>query len=131
MQRTPKYIILIIFFFLTSNVVFGQSGKVTGQVLDSANDETLSGATISISGTKIKAIADIDGNFTLNLSPGIYKIEISMISYEPKAETLEIKTEPTIPLKIKLNQVGAINSKEVESIIVKQFVSQNQENKGA
>lgn len=131
MQRTPKYIILIIFFFLASNVVFGQSGKVTGQVLDSANDETLSGATISISGTKIKAIADIDGNFTLNLSPGIYKIEISMISYEPKSETIEIKTEPTTSLKIKLNQVGAINSKEVESIIVKQLVSQNMESKGA
>ncbi len=131
MQRTPKYTILIFFYLACSNWAFGQSDNVTGQIIDSANDETLSGATINVSGTKIKAIADFDGNFTLNLSPGTYKIEISMISYETRTETIEIKTNPTTPLKIKLNQVGAFNSREAESIIVKQLVSQNLESKGA
>jgi hypothetical protein len=129
MRRTPKYFILLVFLFLT-NLAFGQSGGVTGQIIDSTNEETLSGATISVSGTKIKAIADFDGNFKLNLSPGIYKIEISMISYAPKTETIEIRNEPK-DLKIKLNQIDAVNSSNAETILVKQLVTQNPENKGA
>lgn len=131
MQSIPKFKILIVFFFFLSNWAFGQTGKLSGQVIDSENQETLSGATVCISGTKIKTIADMDGNFSFNLAPGVYKIEISMISYETKTETIEIKNEPAKEVKIKLSQVGAMNSKEAESIIVKQLVTQNLENKGA
>jgi hypothetical protein len=125
MKQVLKLNIFILFFLSISVLAFGQSGRIVGQVIDSENQETLSGATISISGTKIKTIADLDGNFTLNLAPGVYKIEISMISYETKTEILEIKNEPSKELKIKLSQVGALNSKEAESIIAKQLVTQN------
>lgn len=114
---------LFIFLFFAGNLCFGQTVDLKGQIADARNKETLSGATILVSGTNIKTIADMDGNFKLSLPPGTYNIQVSLISYETIQKTFEITSETDV--KINLNQVGT--PVDTESIILKQLISQNSE----
>ena len=53
--------------------------------IDTKYKEPLIGASVSIEGTTIGAIADIDGNFRIeNVNPGTYTLIASYVSYEPK-----------------------------------------------
>src|SRR6476659_6017140 len=53
------------------------SGKVTGD-----KNAPLHGANIKINGGLKSVVTDPDGNFTLPLTPGVYTVEISYVSYE-------------------------------------------------
>ena len=63
--------------------VFAQQkqGFVRGNILDGDFGGALIGATISLTNNPGKGtIADLDGNFSLPLDPGPYKINVSFIS---------------------------------------------------
>lgn len=52
-----------------------------GQVVDEQN-EPLSGASIRAMGTAVGAIADVDGNFKINVPSSCKKLQISFVGYE-------------------------------------------------
>jgi uncharacterized membrane protein len=125
----PYLFVAFLFGCLSAN---GQTGKISGQVIDAQTQETLAGAAISVQRTQIKAMADMDGNFTFNLKPGIYKIEATLISYETIVTgIIEVKNNSKQEIKVLLNPVEVVKSKEAESIILKQLITQNLENKEA
>lgn len=74
-----------------------QSSKITGVVKD-AKGETVIGANVSVKGTTNGTVTDIDGNFTLNASPGDI-IVISYIGYQGQEISLKGKTSLNIILK--------------------------------
>lgn len=77
------YIITLIVILFSAGKIFSQSIK--GKIIDEANSSPLVGATIKIEGTKIGAITDIDGTYTIeNVSPGNYNLIISYIGYQDK-----------------------------------------------
>src|SRR5687767_3587199 len=49
-------------------------GVVWGVVTDTATKEPLLDAQVSVVGTKLKAIADLDGRYRLELPPGSYQL---------------------------------------------------------
>ena len=52
-------------------------------VIDKNSKETLIGAVVSVEGTNVKAVTDIDGNFTLNgLKNGKYTLYIKYVGYK-------------------------------------------------
>jgi hypothetical protein len=66
-------------------VVAGNVGKITGKVIDAESKDDLIGVNIIIPALNTGAATDWDGYyFILNIPPGIYEIEASMIGYQAK-----------------------------------------------
>ncbi|WP_437643883.1 TonB-dependent receptor domain-containing protein [Sorangium sp. So ce362] len=59
-------------------------GAVWGVITDAATKEPLLDAQVSVVGTKLKAIADLDGRYRLELPPGSYKLRIWYEAYRPR-----------------------------------------------
>ena len=67
-----------------SFVFAGQTGKISGTILDAQNDEGLVGVNIIVEELGVGASTDIDGNyFILNIPPGMYTLRFMMIGYSP------------------------------------------------
>jgi outer membrane receptor for ferrienterochelin and colicin len=95
---------LLSIFFLHNVVLAGTSGKIAGKVIDSETGEPLSGANIVILETLMGAAADIDGDyFIINVPPGTYQLEVSMISYATKTITnVVVNTDRTTIYEVEL-----------------------------
>ena len=66
-MKTKKSIKKALFTFMlfASTVMFAQT-TISGSVVDSETQESIPGANIIVVGSNTGAIADFDGNFTLN-----------------------------------------------------------------
>ena len=79
-----------------ATLAFGQSGKITGKVLDSDNGEPLIGANIRIEGTTIGASAGSDGSFTIdNVEDGSYTLIISYVGFAEQSIQVEVSGTST------------------------------------
>ena len=58
---------------------YAQDIAYTGTLVDS-NDEPLIGATVKVPGTKLYAVTDLDGKFTINVPKG-KSIEIILLTF--------------------------------------------------
>ena len=67
--------------------------QLKGVVIDKNSKETLIGAVVSVEGTNVKAVTDIDGNFTLNgLKNGKYTLYIKYVGYKTqKIDGVQVK----------------------------------------
>lgn len=54
--------------------------QLKGNVVDKNSHKTLIGAVVTVEGTNLKAVTDIDGNFQLNgLKKGTYTLYINLL----------------------------------------------------
>jgi outer membrane receptor protein involved in Fe transport len=97
--------ILAILVLLGCHVYAGTTGKIAGRVTDSQTGEPLTGANIMIEGTQFGAAADIDGDYyILNLSPGKYKLKVSMVGYTTEViEDIRVQVDLTTQINVALN----------------------------
>lgn len=91
-------------FFVAYLGAFGQGRAIlTGTILDKSTGSSLTGASITIEGTTMGTIADINGKYTLNNVPtGSHTIKFSFISYENVFVDLEFGAGETKELDINL-----------------------------
>ena len=66
--------------FMTLGGVQAQQRKVTGVILDE-NEMPIPGANVLVKGTSTGSISDLDGNFTMDLTPSEKVLVISYIGY--------------------------------------------------
>ena len=93
-----KLLILISIFFLSFSFTNAQT-KIKGKVIDKNTKEPLIGAPVTIPNLNKGAIADIDGNFQLEIPQNIKRLKISYIGYQSKFVKLDPnKTEYLIKL---------------------------------
>lgn len=86
---------------LLSATSWSQTISVTGKVTDQATGETLPSATISIPGTTLAVLSDMQGGFTFNIPDSIAE-KTFMISYTGyQNDTITIKGETNIAVKLK------------------------------
>lgn len=90
----------------TSAVV--QKKTIKGKVID-AQGEAIIGANVRIKGTSIGTITDIDGNFTLEVTPNSV-IEISYIGYVSQ----EVNVKGNTPITVKLIE----DNKTLKEVVV-------------
>ena len=65
--------------------------QLKGNVVDKNSHETPRGAVVTVEGTNLKAVTDIDGNFQLNgLKKGTYTLYINLL--------LSVKTPKSIKI---------------------------------
>jgi len=79
--------ILIFAFVCISTVLVGQNTSLAGKIQDSETGEELIGANVTLYKNGVLttgASTDFTGNYSMNLDPGTYDVEVSYIGYAPK-----------------------------------------------
>ncbi|RNI26224.1 TonB-dependent receptor [Rufibacter latericius] len=90
--------LLTLSFICMALVGFAQTGTLTGKVKDKKTGEAIIGATVSATTSNVAA-TDLEGNYSLSLAPGTYKVTITYVSYKPLTfETVTIEAGKTTTL---------------------------------
>ncbi|MEO6303035.1 MAG: carboxypeptidase-like regulatory domain-containing protein [Bacteroidia bacterium] len=108
-----------ILFGCIFSITIGQTGRISGTILDSKTGETLPGATILIEGTGKGASTDFDGKFALNNVPaGKVTLVASYISYNSKkiGEVI-VKDNDVTDINILLEPSSSQDLTEVEVVV--------------
>lgn len=111
---------LYVLLLLVANIAFAQT-IISGTVVDAENQEAIPGANIIVLGSNTGAVADFDGNFTLNTSADLpLTIEISYIGFG--SQTVEVtsadqKIKVALSFGQNLNEVVISASRRSEKIL--------------
>src|SRR3954447_11716250 len=99
MLRKCKHALLILLVFSVS-ISFGQSERVSGTVTDAKENKPLQGVTVSIEGTKVATVTDLNGNYTIavpslnkNLAFTFIGMKTQVVSIAGKS-IVDVKLEP-------------------------------------
>ena len=94
-------ILLVIFLASSSAFLFAgnesenppaKTVNFSGKVIDKNSEEALVGALVKIEGTNLETYTDFEGNFSFEgLTPDIYKVKCSMISYSEFEQEIDIE----------------------------------------
>ena len=112
-----------VFFFillLVLSTMTALAGNIKGTVLDKQTKEPLTGATIQITGTAQGVVADIDGNYTLNVNDGTYTITVRYIGYKDiLLNSIKVKAETLLNFEMEsdaqaLGEVSVVAKKNLE-----------------
>ncbi|MDD5362735.1 MAG: outer membrane beta-barrel protein [Ignavibacteria bacterium] len=100
------YTILTVLLFILIDKGFSQTIK--GKIVDAANSEPLSGAVVKILNTKLGAVSDIDGSYTIeHITPGSCDIKVSYIGYTDKTiKNISVNSNSVTKLDIALDVDG-------------------------
>ena len=94
---------------VTQTITIGRPGtnigntkaKVLGRVIDEETGEPLIFVTVYITETKTGAVSDINGFFTIALSPGKYNARIEYMGYEKEKYLLEVLSGGNFTVRMK------------------------------
>jgi len=78
--RLTKISCMVLGLLLSTCLAFGQ-GKVTGRVINKADNQPVPGATVTLRGTKIIAQSGADGNFSITLAGNSGTLVITAVGF--------------------------------------------------
>jgi len=87
--------LLLTFSLFFSCFLFAQEGQLSGNISDATTGEPLVGATL-LYGSGKGTVADIDGNYYLDLPYGTYQITVSYVGYSSKTKTIKLDSDKSI-----------------------------------
>ncbi len=79
-------------FLGIAQLAMAQTGEIHGKIIEKATGEPMTGANIIIESLIIGTTADLDGNYSIKVAPGIYTVKISFVSYNT-IELTDVKVE--------------------------------------
>lgn len=94
-------------------MTYAQKGTVKGTVKDEESGETIIGVNITTN-KSTGTVTDLDGNFSLELEPGSYKIKFSYIGYEGMERPVTVKAGQTTDLNVAMST----GSKQLDIVVV-------------
>jgi hypothetical protein len=99
-----RFYILILIFLTTILTVFGQFGKIKGQVYDRRENKGLAFAIVSLIETKKGVYSDSEGNFKIDsIPPGVYRIKVQYIGYgDTILKSIKIIPDTTVTIILEL-----------------------------
>ena len=144
-----KYWLTLLLLFLVPGVMFAQSGKIRGTVVDSKSKEPLVGANIVIEGTSYGSPSDLQGSFMiLNVPVGTYSIKATYIGYramtisnvrvnsdltteanfslpseDVQVEAVEVVAERPLITKSATNAISILDNVNIEQLPVRNLTS--------
>ena len=116
MRNHLKHFLLLAVLTICFTATAVAQGTVKGKVVDAENNEPLIGATVSVSGTTLGTVTDIDGNFVLKLTSSkatlIFKyLGYNEITHQVKgSNTIDLGEVKMSPDAIGLGEVSVIAS---------------------
>ncbi len=106
--------VLFLFATLFTSILCAQTAILTGKITDQSTGEPLIAATI-LAGAK-GAVADVDGNYSIELEAGTYKVEISYVGYQSIQQTITLANGETRTLDVALsNETNLLQTATVTS----------------
>ncbi|MGQ9846731.1 MAG: DUF5686 family protein [Bacteroidales bacterium] len=125
--KNKRFIVLVLFLNIT--LAFAQNNfYIKGKIVDITNKQPIAFANISLIGTNIGTVSDIDGNFSLKCTSLPVNIQISFVGYENKIVTLQNSSDnlviymkpktidlPELTVKASENPVHRIVRKVIEN----------------
>lgn len=117
--------LLLILIFNVHITRAGQTGKITGKVVDAQTGAPLPGTNIVIEGTTMGAAADLEGDFIiLNIPPGSYDLFASMIGYQKmRISNVKVSVDQTTRVDFKLEST-VLELGEAVTIVAEQPIIQ-------
>lgn len=108
--------LLIVLFCLATSLAWAQNGIIRGTVIDDATGETVIGANISIKETSAGAVSDLDGQFSIEIEPGVYNLQVTYIGYQALTiEEIGVRAgEVTVVGEIRISE----SSLELQEVVV-------------
>ncbi len=106
----------LVLLLISSSFAFGQNGIIRGKVIDDVTGEALRGVTINVAEASASALTDLDGNFSISVSPGNYSMVFSFVSYA----TIHLPDVKVTPGEVTLleNLRMTPESKQIEGVTV-------------
>lgn len=120
-----KTLLLLFSLLLSTFSAFAQLGTLAGKVKDKTSGDPIIGATVFITGSNKGAVSDVNGDYAVKLEPGIYKINVSYVSYKTQTlENVQVHAGKTTTLHITieentntLNAVSIIGTRQTNTDI--------------
>lgn len=116
MKKISVFILFLLVLGMSRSFAQQSIGKLAGKVVDAKNGEDLVGAFVVIKGTTTAAVADINGKYILQLSPGTYNLEVKSVSYLTK-EILGVVVKPGLITTLDIHMDPEV--KQLKSVVVK------------
>ena len=115
---------LFLLLILISTSIYSYSQKVSGNVSDSSNGESLIGAMVLVKGESRGATVQLDGGFTIdNLTKDNYDLEVRYIGYKTQTITINPKKDTLLDIKL-TNSVQEIGTVTISAITNKETVGE-------
>ncbi len=99
---------LVLVLTVMSGSVFAQSKTITGKVTSSQDGLGIPGVTIQIKGTTIGAITDIDGNYSINVSPSHKTLVFSYVSMKTYEVAIGTQTKIDVVMEPDVVQIDEV-----------------------
>lgn len=98
------YFILTALFFLGARASAQKKCNISGTLKDAKNGETLIGATVVINETKNGVASNVYGFYSLSAPEGQYTITFSLLGYQSKNISIDLKQDTKLDVDLSENQ---------------------------
>jgi TonB-linked SusC/RagA family outer membrane protein len=114
----PRWLPLVVGALLAGRAAHAQTGRVTGQVTDSANARPLPGVEVMVVGEggrlRTSARTDVAGRYTLANVGGTVRIRARTVGYAPKERDVVVRPEETVTADFALT----VRSVQLDQVVV-------------
>ena len=108
-------LIYLLSLFISGVLLAGNTGKISGIVVDASTQEPLIGVNVYIESLNRGTASDVDGKFIiLGITPGTYKLKISYIGYQTVTITeIKIVIDRTTDINVEMNKISIELAEEI------------------
>ena len=117
------YQTILTIIICTSILVSGTTGKISGIMIESENNQPLAGVNIQVKGTYLGAASDENGYYViLNVPPGIHELKATMIGYST-VSVKDVRVEIDLTAQVDISfSIEVIEGESVEVLAEKKMV---------
>ena len=96
-RKLARWMPLVVAAFFVGRAAHAQTGRITGQVTDTAGGRPISGVEITVVGAgSVGARTDVEGRYTLgNVAPGTVQVRARMLGFAPKDRSVTVTAGQT------------------------------------
>ncbi|MFZ5429823.1 MAG: SusC/RagA family TonB-linked outer membrane protein [Bacteroidota bacterium] len=104
-----KVVILLSCFFLLGLIgVYGQTRTITGKVVSSDDNSPIPGVSVSVKGTTLGTVTNMDGNYTLSVPQTATALMFSFVGYRTVEAAIENRTSIDVILPVDVFAVDEV-----------------------
>lgn len=111
-MKKPILLCIAWLWFSISSQAQQQTQTISGKVIDAETKEGLAGAVVSIPALRIGSSTNADGEYSFKAPVGTHTVEVKLIGYESKSQTVTLTaTEPLtldFSLRVKASQADEV-----------------------
>jgi TonB-linked SusC/RagA family outer membrane protein len=105
-MKIKKVFFLLAFMCGLSAYTYGQ--VITGEVIDKSTNQAIIGANVTVTGTAVGTLTDVNGKFSLTIPAGSNNIQVSFIGYLSQTLTVKAGGKYSILLEPDVETLGEV-----------------------